>query len=226
MMTTTTTTTTTSRLRRLLLALLSGAAALWLSAPDASAHAAYESSTPGFAEVLVESPSEISIRFTQELFRREGANAISLEHVDSGETIALGTPSIGNDDRHAMSVGISQELAAGRYLVSWTNLSAEDGDEDVGSYPFYVSREATTAEEAEDRQIAGDLLVLYPDDAADADESEATSAPSAPAVVRTEDAADTELGAGPIVFLSIGVVAGLLLVGALGYRFGARNRGA
>lgn len=222
----TTTTTTSRRLSRPLLALMLIAAAIWLSAQDAAAHAAYESSTPEFAEVLDESPSAISIRFTQELFRREAANAIRLEHVDSGETVALGTPRIGNDDRRVMSVAISQELAGGRYLVSWTNLSAEDGDEDFGSYPFYVIREATTAEEAEDRQIAGDLLVVYPGDTVEADEAESTVTASAPTVVRTEDAADTELGAGPIVFLSIGVIAGLLLVGALGYRLGARSRGS
>ncbi len=222
---TTITIVTTITSSRLLLAALLAAAAMALAAASASAHASYESSSPGFAEVRSESPDEISIRFTQELFRREGANQIRLQHVDSGDFVALGEPSIGNDDRRLMSVAISQPLVAGRYLVSWSNLSAEDGDEDSGSYPFYVTREPTAAEVLEDRQLASDLLVSYPGDEAEQVDAEASPTPAAPSVVRTGDQANADIGAGPIIFLGVGVVAGLLLVGALGYRLGAGRRG-
>ena len=94
------------------------AVTLLIAVPSASAHAAYESSSPGFAEVLAVSPDEISIRFTQELFRRDGANAISLRHVDSGDAIDLSDARIGNDDRKLMRADVRSQLAPGRYLVS------------------------------------------------------------------------------------------------------------
>ena len=209
-----------------MLALLFTAAAAWLSAPDAAAHAAYESSTPAFAEQLDESPSRISIRFTQELFRREGANAISVQHADSGRQIAVGPPTIGNDDRRLMTVDLQDTLAPGRYLVSWTNLSAEDGDEDSGAYPFYVASQPTDSDQSDDRRIAADLLIAYPGDQPQQQTADSTPTPIAPAVVRTDDSPDPALGAGPIVFLAVGIAAALLLVGALGYRLGARRRGA
>ena len=209
-----------------MLALLITAAAAWLSTPDAVAHAAYESSTPAFAEQLDESPSRISIRFTQELFRREGANAISVQHADSGRQIAVGPPAIGNDDRRLMTVDLQDTLAPGRYLVSWTNLSAEDGDEDSGTYPFYVTIQPTAADQSDDRRIAADLLIAYPGDQPQQQTADPAPTPTAPAVVRTDDSPNPALGAGPIVFLAVGIAAALLLVGALGYRLGARRKGA
>ncbi|MCY3568028.1 MAG: copper resistance protein CopC [Chloroflexi bacterium] len=220
---TTITAITTNTSNRLLIAVLVGAAAMALAAPEASAHAAYESSSPGFAEVLSESPDVISIRFTQELFRREGANEISLRHVDSGEAIDLSDARIGNDDRKLMTADVRRRLAPGRYLVSWTNLSAEDGDEDSGSYPFYVTRDPTAAEQGDDRQIAGDLLVTYPGDEPEEPEETATL-DAEPVVVRSAESDDVSLGAGPMIWLAVGVSAGVVLVGALGYRLGQRRR--
>ena len=105
----------------------------------------------------------------------------------------------------------------------WTNLSAEDGDKDSGAYPFYVSREPTAAEQSDDRRTAGDLLVLYPGDAPD--EPEETATPNAePVVVRAAESDDASLGAGPMIWLAVGVAAGVILVGALGYRLGQRRR--
>ena len=213
-------------LTSLMLGLLFSAAAAWLSSPDALAHAAYESSSPAFAEVLDESPDQISIRFTQELFRREGANAISVQHADSGEQVAVGSAKITNDDRRLMAVDVRAPLAPGRYLVSWTNLSAEDGDEDSGAYPFYVASHPTNSEQSDDRRIAADLLITYPGDEPQQQAADPTPTPSAPAVVRTDESPEPGLGVGPIVFLGVGIAAGLVLIGALGYHVGSRRRGA
>ena len=122
--------------RRLLAALALAVAASWLQVSDVSAHAAYESSSPSFGEVLTQSPSEISVRFTQELFRRSGANSLTLQQVrgDVVDEWDLAEPVIGNDDRHVMRLIVDVELRPGRYLVSWTNLSAEDGTRTRGSY--------------------------------------------------------------------------------------------
>ena len=216
-----------------LLILAGLAAATLFAAANVSAHAAYVSSSPAFAEALSEPPDAISIRFTQELFRRDGANAISLRHIDSDASIAVGEPIIENQDRRVMTAALPQRLDPGRYLVSWINLSAEDGDTDSGSYPFYVGRAASADEVADDRQLAADLLVAYPDDQADApggdsDDPAGSAAvdPASPAVVRSEAAAEAELGAAPIILLAAGLVAMLILIGALGYRLGARRRAA
>ncbi len=213
-------------LTHLMLGLLFSAAAACLFAPDAAAHAAYESSSPAFAEVLDESPDQVSIRFSQELFRREGANAISVQHADSGDQVAVGPAVITNDDRRLMAVGVRDTLAPGRYLVSWINLSAEDGDEDSGTFPFYVASQPTDAEQSDDRRIAADLLISYPGDEPQPSSTNPTPAPTAPAVVRADDTPDPGLGMGPILFLGVGIAAGLVLVGALGYHLGSRRRGA
>ena len=195
----------------------------WLDAPSASAHAAYASSSPEFGEVLAESPTTIQIRFSQELFRRDGANKIALWHVDSESAIPLGALTIRNEDRREMSVEVADQLAAGRYLVSWSNLSAEDGDEDMGSYPFYVEREPSAAELDEDREMASELLIAYPGDEPVSEADDETT-PLAPTVVRTDRGDTATLGVGPILWLAVGLVAALGLVGAMGYSVGARRQ--
>ena len=210
---------------RLLLTLVLSTAACWLTQPHASAHAAYESSTPEFAEVLSGPPTEISIRFTQELFRREGANGITLTRLEHGNKVRLGEVKIANDDRHVMTVSINEDLEAGRFLVSWTNLSAEDGDTDSGSFPFYVRRSPSATEVAEDRRSAAELLIVYPGDETD-QSSEAEAAPrGAPTVVRAESSNRAGLDVGPIVWMVVGIAAGLFLVGALGFHLGRSRSG-
>ena len=208
----------------LLLALLFSVAAAWLSTPNVSAHAAYESSMPAFAEVLTDSPTEISISFTQELFRRAGANTMTLQHEDSGATIDLGQPEISNDDRHLMRISLDEALSPGRYLVSWTNLSAEDGDADAGSFPFYLQREPTPAEIELDRELAAELLIAYPGDEPEPTDSPASDAPAAPTVLRNESSEAVALGAGPIIWLVAGALAALIVAGALGFHLGSRRR--
>lgn len=218
-------TTATANKWRLLWSLVLGATACWLMVSQATAHAAYESSTPAFAQVLDRSPSEISIRFTQELFRREGANGIVLTNVDSGSEVRLGKPEIDNEDRHMMTVAVVESLAPGRYVVTWTNLSAEDGDSDSGSYPFYVGRSPSLTEVDEDRLNAAELLIVYPGDEALSDSEQQATPKRAPTVVRSESSDGASLGAGPIIWLVVGIAAALVLVGSLGVHLGRRRAG-
>ena len=82
------------------------------SVHDAVAHAAYLESTPAYAEELSASPDAISLRFTQDLFRRDGANTITVTGED-GSTVAVGDPVVDNEDRRRLSVAVLDSLAAG-----------------------------------------------------------------------------------------------------------------
>jgi len=213
---------------RLLLALALGATACWLTLSDVSAHAAYESSTPAFAEQLSESPTEITIRFTQELFRREGANTMELARTTSSDLLdvyEIGPVQISNDDRNVMTAEVNVELPPGRYGVLWSNLSAEDGDEDSGWLIFYVSAEPEPWQIEEDRQIAQELLIAYPGDTEDEPSATDSPAPATPTVVRTaDDDSEVSFGVGPIIWLALGALAALVVVGALGYHLGRRGQ--
>ena len=193
----------------------------------ASAHAAYASSEPAFGAVLERAPERISLTFSQELFRREGANAIEWAPADHGEAGVFtdaGEAAITNDDRRTMSAALPRSTrdgwGTGRFLVRWRNLSADDGDADAGEFPFYVGRGPTAAEEALDREMAVALLISYPGDepaAPERGEADAADAADAAAVrpVRIEDdEAAGELAASAGAWLAIGLAAGVLLLAA------------
>ena len=187
--------------------------------PRASAHAAYVESTPAFSEILNAAPSQVVLRFSQELFRRDGANTVTLQQVGDGgalTTIALGAAQIDNADRRTMSAEVRETLEAGRYRVSWTNLSSEDGDADSGWYHFYVGRHPTASEQAEDREQAQALLVTYPgDEAEDEGAAAETGTQTVVNVVRADDRDGGGVGAGPIVWLAAGALAALAVAASL-----------
>ena len=205
-----------------MLALVVGLAALLavlvVGLQSAGAHAAYAESEPAFAAVLETSPNRIELRFTQELFRREGANSIVLTQVETGAPLRLGEVEIANQDRHLMAASVLEPLAAGRYEVSWTNLSAEDGDADRGSYPFYVGRQPTPEEAQLDREIAAELLISYPGDEPPEEEESTSAARAAPAVVRGAAGPDTDgggVGVGVWLWFALGLIAVALLSAVL-----------
>ena len=90
--------------------------------------------------------------------------------------------------------------------MSWQNLSADDGDDDSGMYPFYIGRGPSEAEEAADRELASDLLIPYPGDEADAAAGDAVEA-RAPTVLRSEAEPTGDLSIGAAVWLAVGAVA-------------------
>jgi methionine-rich copper-binding protein CopC len=198
---------------------LSGLAMLASPRP-ALAHAAYESSTPEFGEVLDAAPAAIELRFTQELFRREGANTITLTGAE-GEALPLGEAVVQNDDRRRLTAAVSGALPPGRYLVSWTNLSADDGDDDAGSYPFYVGREPTADEVSADRALAQELLIRYPGDVAETPDGGAPDAPAPPTPLTTDST--TEGGGMAASVIALGVVGLAAGAGVVGIRVGKRR---
>ena len=190
---------------------------------DAAAHAAYASSEPSFGAVLERAPERISLTFSQELFRREGANAIEWAAADggaAGEFSDAGEVSISNTDRRTMSVTLpAGDWGEGRFVVRWRNLSADDGDADDGEFPFYVGRSPTAEEEALDREMAVALLIVYPGDEPEEEAAEAAAAP-APRPVRLVEDAETEgLSAFAAAWLAVGIAAGVLVVGVSARRW-------
>ena len=114
----------------------------WARAPGrASAHADYDRSLPAAGSVIPRAPERVEIWFTQELFRREGANVIAVRAA-SGERVDAGDPVVDDRDRTHLSVGLAPGLPAGRYDVDWQTLSAVDGDTARGSFAFTLDPDA------------------------------------------------------------------------------------
>jgi methionine-rich copper-binding protein CopC len=118
-------------------ALLVGSAALGLGSLVVSAHADYERSEPSAGAVIPEAPDEVHVWFTQELFRRAGANTLEVVGPD-GIRVDKEDARIDDDDRTHMIVSLQAGLPAGRYTVRWRTLSAEDGDTESGEFDFVV----------------------------------------------------------------------------------------
>lgn len=119
------------------LALLAAAFAAVARAAPALAHAGYERSTPGAAETVASAPSRVDVWFTQELFRRAGANTLTV--VDAaGAPAHIGDAEIDQADRKHLSIALGSGLAPGTYTVRWTSLSATDGDPAEGTFEFAV----------------------------------------------------------------------------------------
>ena len=216
--------------RALVLALAAALAAL-AAGREASAHAAYAASEPAFGAVLERAPERISLTFSQELFRREGANVIEWAAGDGGEAgefSSAGEAEIGNEDRRTMSAALAAEAraswGAGRFVVRWRNLSADDGDADAGEFPFYVGREPTAAEEALDRAMAAELLISYPGDEAEGGAETPEVAAAAPVAVAREEEPVGGLAIGAAIWLAAGLAAAAALVAVPAVRRRSRLR--
>ncbi|MEZ4503702.1 MAG: copper resistance protein CopC [Dehalococcoidia bacterium] len=112
----------------------------------ALAHAEVDRASPAIDSTIPEAPAQLEVWFTQELFRRTGANTLEVTASD-GTSAVSGDPVIDDDDRTHMTVPLNPNLEAGTYTVTWHSLSAVDGDEAEGSFTFTIdpSVPATTA---------------------------------------------------------------------------------
>ncbi len=115
------------------LALAVGAALLLTGL--AFAHAAYVRSEPGAGAVVATAPTEVTIWFEQDMFRRAGENGLEVLGPD-GAAVQVGAAAIDDDDRRMLRVPLAGGLAPGEYTVNWHTLSAEDGDTADGSFTF------------------------------------------------------------------------------------------
>lgn len=109
----------------------------------ASAHADYERSNPPANGVINRAPARLDVWFTQELFRRAGANTLTVtgpagDRVDSGDT------ALDDADRKHLSLGLKPNLPDGVYAVAWASLSAVDGDNASGAFTFRIDSAAAS----------------------------------------------------------------------------------
>jgi methionine-rich copper-binding protein CopC len=131
-----------SRQRKLIHMLVLGTALLATSATETLAHARYDRSEPPAGSTLDGTPFVLKAWFTQELMSRSSI----VVHDAAGTQVDLGDGRVDLDDpdRKVMLVSLPQ-LSPGSYQVTWTTLSAEDGDEDTGTFAFDVAATASAA---------------------------------------------------------------------------------
>jgi hypothetical protein len=133
------------------LALIAAAAVALVVVSTASAHARQKSSTPAKGEVVAASPPRVTVVFSQAIQKVAGSYSLSVEKDGAGVT--AGPAVINEADRTQISVPLQSGLAAGRYVVRWTNVSDEDGDPAEGAFSFYVQTQPGASDLADDKQL-------------------------------------------------------------------------
>lgn len=133
-----------------LLAAFAVASVFALTAPRVSAHAEYESSTPARGAVLASAPAEVLITFDSDI----AISGLSIEVTDSAGTSVTSGEASRNASNHARAqVAVVSGIDDGRYVVRWTNVSLEDGDDAEGAFSFYVGTEPTEEDLAKDAEL-------------------------------------------------------------------------
>jgi len=174
------------------------------------AHAGYKRSEPGKDVVQLTPPTRVDAWFTQEVFRREGANFVRV-FSDAGEQVSGGDGEYDDDDRTHIFATLPPDLPAGRYVVRWMTTSDADGDTDDGAFCFYVTVGPSPEQQAECAALAEE-----PAPTAAGGTAEPTAEPTAaPTADDTPPAEDGDGGSTRVILGAIaGVVAAVLLVGA------------
>lgn len=133
--------------------LLAALAAVLAFPGMASAHAEFKGSTPAKGEILGAAPTQVAITFTENVQDVAGTYDIQVDR-DRGAVVTAGPAVIDDSDRSRMSVPLRPGLAPSRYVVRWKNVSTADGEAKEGAFSFYVKRQPTAVDRANDQQLA------------------------------------------------------------------------
>jgi len=129
-----------------------------LSVSAALAHARYDHSTPGQGQVVQSAPAQVDIYTAQDMQKQAGADEITVERNDAansgGQLVSTGATTVDDNNRRHFFVALQPNLPAGRYVVSFKNVSDEDGEADHGQFAFYVGNGPTAAQKTLDGQLA------------------------------------------------------------------------
>ncbi len=217
-------------IRNASIAVASVAAALVLVS-TAWGHAHTESTTPAKGAVVQTSPAKVEIMFVEEIQRTAGTYGITVEK-DGGASVTAGAAAIDAVDAAHLSVALKANLAAGRYVVNWHNVSSVDGDAAEGAFSFYVKTDPTAADLAKDAELEmigeeeltepttepAAPTVIAPISAA-TPQAAASPAAAAPALPRTGDGGSAHgLALAAMLALASAVAGGALLASGLGMR--------
>lgn len=118
-----------------------------------AAHARYDHSTPGQGEVVATPPARVDIFTAQEMKKEQASTEITVTDAN-GARVDTGDTTVDDANRKRFSVGLKANLPAGRYVVSFKNVSDEDGEADNGQFAFYVGAGPTAAQKALDAKLA------------------------------------------------------------------------
>jgi hypothetical protein len=213
------------------LALLAGTIAAVAAVSTASAHAHSKSSTPAKGEVLAAAPSQVTIVFTEAIQKVAGAYGIAVENA-GGASVATGPAAINEGDRTQMSAPLQSGLAAGRYVVRWTNVSDDDNDPAEGAFSFYIQKQPGADDLANDRQL--ESIGAEPETTASAETPAAggtasSTTSAAPTRTSATPAAASKSGDGgngnTAFYVVVGVIAAAAVLAAAGFAY-ARRGGA
>lgn len=199
--------TTPVTFRRAGIALLVGLLSLFVFAGVAAAHAELETATPADGATVDGTPPKVSGVYSEPMT----ADGSSLKLVDStGAQVATGGVVTG--DATKMAIEPVPDLAAGTYTVQSTTVSASDGDIDRMTWTFTVTAAATPSSPATPSAAASPVAT-------------ATATASAVAAPSPTASADGGAPAGSSGDVLLPIVAGIVIVGAIGlFLFRRRDR--
>lgn len=166
-------------------------------------HAEYDHSDPPAAAVLTTAPTTVRVWFTQELFRRDGMNALAVYGAD-GSRVDMGEPTIDDDDRKLLTVALAVPLPDGEYTVQWQATSAEDGHTAEGEFAFTVN--STNAVASENVTATGPTTATLAEPTATTAAAPATVAPAVTPTSGTPTGGlpgNCAFGAAPIMLFAV-----------------------
>jgi copper resistance protein C len=120
-------------IKRMALACSASVVALALGATPAFAHAKYVSSSPAAESTVATLPSTLSVAFSEEL------RSVTLTVIGpDGSTINTDKGSFDLSERTRATTPL-RASGPGRYTVTWTSVSNDDGDSANGTFGFTVA---------------------------------------------------------------------------------------
>lgn len=112
-----------------------------LATGQAAAHAEIDRSNPEADATVTGSPEQVEIWFSQEV--GEGSSIQVVNAAGASATAGDAQLDLFDPDRKHMTVELAPNLPDGVYTVTWTSVSAEDGDTETGSFTFTVTGSGT-----------------------------------------------------------------------------------
>lgn len=100
------------------------------------AHASYVSSDPAADSVLAAEPTTVTIHFAEDV--NPNGSDIKVYDAKGNEVEVPGSAHAVPSDLKTMTVNL-RKADSEIYLVQWHNVSADDGDPDIGAFVFHVS---------------------------------------------------------------------------------------